>query len=310
VIKKEFRISDEYGAGERLDVFLSRQVREFARSEWQRFIDKRHVRVNGAPRKPSLRLREGDTVVAEYEPPAPVPLLPEDIPLGVLYEDADLAVLDKPSGLMVHPGAGKSSGTLVNALLRRYPEVRGLGPEERAGIVHRLDRATSGVIVVARSPLAYEELKRQFKGREVKKIYAALVYGKMPRPEGTMDWPIGRHTHHGQKYSIVTRKPRVAITDYTVLEEFAEHSLLEVRPHTGRTHQIRVHLSAAGHPVAGDRKYGGRKAGPEFPRLFLHARRLGFRHPAAGVWMEFEAPLPAELEKILADVRSADVREL
>ncbi|MBM3294776.1 MAG: RluA family pseudouridine synthase [Candidatus Aminicenantes bacterium] len=300
MIKKEFRISDEYGRGERLDVFLSREVREFARAEWQRFIDKNQVWVDGEVRKPSYRLREGDRIVAEFEPPVLAALRPEVIPLEVIHEDADLAVINKPSGLVVHPGAGRRSGTLVNALLHRYPEIEGLGPEDRVGIVHRLDRPTSGVIVVARSPLAYHELKRQFKGREVKKIYLALVQGKMPRAEGTLDWPIGRHVHHGRKYSIVTRKPRVAITDYTVIREYADHSLLEVRPHTGRTHQIRVHLSAAGHPVAGDRTYGSRKTGPEFSRLFLHARRLGFRHPARGEWREFEAPLPEEFEAILA----------
>jgi len=309
VVKKEFHISEEYGRGGRLDVFLSREIRDFTRAEWQRFIDKNQVRVNGELRKPSTKLRDGDRVVAEFEPPAPVPLRPEAIPLEVIYEDPDLAVLDKPSGLLVHPGAGRRSGTLVNALLHRYPEVSALGPEDRVGIVHRLDRATSGVIVVARSSLAYDELKRQFKSREIKKIYTALVSGRMARPEGTIDWPIGRHTHHGRKYSIVTRKPRVAITDYTVLKEFPGYSLLEVRPHTGRTHQIRVHLSAAGHPVAGDRTYGGRKPGREFPRLFLHARRLGFRHPSTGEWMEFEAPLPKELEKILAELASAPFEE-
>jgi 23S rRNA pseudouridine1911/1915/1917 synthase len=305
VIRKEFRVSNEYGEGERLDVFLSRQVRDFTRAVWQRFIDKNQVRVNGGLRKPSYRLRAGDRVEAEFDLPEPVPIVPEPIPLDILHEDDDLVVLNKPRGLLVHPGAGRRTGTLVNALLYRFPEVRVLGPEDRAGIVHRLDRATSGVMVVARSLLAYNDLKRQFKSREVKKIYNALVWGSMPQAEGTLDWPIGRHTHHGQKYSIVTDKPRVAITDYTVLGEYAGFTLLEVRPHTGRTHQIRVHLSAAGHPIVGDRTYGPRRPKAEFPRLFLHARRLGFRHPARGEWLEFEAPLAPELQEILSSLGPA-----
>jgi 23S rRNA pseudouridine1911/1915/1917 synthase len=299
VIRKEFRISEEYGEGLRLDVFLSRQIRDFARSEWQRFIDKSQVTVNGRFRKPSLRLRAGDRVVAEYEPPSFPAMEAENIPLVFLYLDEHLAVIDKPSGLLVHPGAGKRTGTLVNALLFHFPEVRALEPEDRAGIVHRLDRMTSGVIVVARTAAAQNELKRQFRTREVKKIYAAVVWGKMPQAEGTLDWPIGRHPHDGQKYSIVTRKPRVAITDYTVVREYPDYSLLEVRPHTGRTHQIRVHLLASGHPVAGDRTYGPRKTERDFPRMFLHARRIGFRHPAMGEWREFESPLPKELVAIL-----------
>lgn len=302
--KKEFHIAEDFGKGVRLDVFLSRQVRDFARSEWQRFIDKKQVWVNGELRKPSYRLRDRDRVQAFFEIPEPAPMAAENIALDLLYSDEHLAVVNKPSGLIVHPGAGKRTGTLVNALLFHFPEVSGLGPEDRVGIVHRLDRATSGAMVVARSLAPYNELKRQFKSREVKKIYNALVWGKMPHPEGTLDWPIGRHIHHGQKYSIVTNKPRVAITDYTVLREFAAHSLLEVRPHTGRTHQIRVHLSAAGHPVVGDRTYGTRKPQAEFPRLFLHARRLGFRHPVTGDWREFEAPLPADLAAILSALES------
>jgi len=299
VDRKVFRITEHFGAGLRLDVFLCRQVREFTRAQFQRFVDKNQVRVNRQFKKSSYALRPGDLVEAELEMPAPVPMEPQLIPLDILFADKDVAVIHKPSGLLVHPGAGRRFGTLVNALLYHFPEVRGVGPEDRLGIVHRLDRETSGVMVTARSLKAYNELRRQFKSREVKKIYVALLWGHMPEREGTIDWPIGRHPRHGQKFSIETRKPRVAITDYTVLRRYADFDFVEVRPHTGRTHQIRVHMAAGGHPVAGDRVYGPKKPKREIPRLFLHARKIGFRHPETEEWMEFEAPLPAELERFL-----------
>lgn len=293
--RKVFRITEDFGAGLRLDVFLCRQVREFTRAQFQRFVDKSLVRVNRQFKKSSYALRPGDLVEADLEMPEPAPMEPQFIPLDILYADADVAVIHKPSGLLVHPGAGRRYGTLVNALLHFFPEIRGIGPEDRLGIVHRLDRDTSGVMVTARSLRAYNELRRQFKSREVKKIYAALIWGHLPQREGTIDWPIGRHPRHSQKFSIETLKPRVAITDYSVLKRYADFDFVEVRLHTGRTHQIRVHMAAGGHPVAGDRVYGLKKPKREVPRLFLHARRIGFRHPDTGKWMEFEAPLPPEL---------------
>jgi 23S rRNA pseudouridine1911/1915/1917 synthase len=303
VPKTTFLVRPGAGEGVRLDVFLARQLPDFTRSRFQHFVDKGLVRVNAELRKPSFKLRAGDVVEADIEIPAASPAGPEPIPLRILYEDSDLAVIDKPSGLVVHPGAGNRTGTLVNALLHRFPEVEGLGEEDRWGIVHRLDGDTSGVIVVARSPLAMEELKRQFKEREVKKVYWALVRSPMHKKEGTLDWPIGRHVTDGHMYSIKTRHPRVAITDYRVIGSFGGLDLLEVHPHTGRTHQIRVHLSTAGHPVAGDRRYGGQKGKPRMPRLFLHARLLGFRHPATGAWLEFRAPLARELALALKALR-------
>jgi 23S rRNA pseudouridine1911/1915/1917 synthase len=303
VDKKVFRIKADFGEGVRLDVFLCRQVREFTRAQFQRFVDKNQVRINGGFKKSSYTLRAGDVVEAEIEMPPPTPMEPQFIPLDVLYADKDLAVINKPSGLLVHPGAGRRFGTLVNALLFHFPEVRGIGPEDRLGIVHRLDRETSGVIVTARSLKAYQELKRQFKNREVKKIYLALLWGHFPEREGTLDWPIGRHPRNGQKFSIESRKPRIAITDYTVLARYGEFDLVEVRPHTGRTHQIRVHMAAGGHPVAGDRVYGAGKFRREIPRLFLHARKIGFRHPETGAWLEFEAPLPADLQRFLDSLK-------
>jgi len=302
VDKKTFRITPDFGQGVRLDVFLCRQVREFTRAQFQRFVDKQQVRVNGGLKKSSYALRAGDLVEAEVEMPPLEPMEPQLIPLDILYADEHLAVINKPSGLLVHPGAGRRFGTLVNALLYHFPEVHGIGPEDRLGIVHRLDRETSGVIVTARSLIAYQELKRQFKSREIKKVYLALLWGHFAEKEGTIDLPIGRHPRNGQKFSIETRKPRVAITDYTVLKRYAEFDLVEVRPHTGRTHQIRVHMAAGGHPVAGDRVYGPRKPRRELPRLFLHARRIGFRHPETGKWLEFEAPIPPDLERFLASL--------
>ncbi|MBN1939391.1 MAG: RluA family pseudouridine synthase [Candidatus Aminicenantes bacterium] len=302
--KKFFRITPEFGEGIRLDVFLCRQVREFTRAQFQRFIDKEQVRVNGGFKKSSYTLRAGDLVEAEVEMPPLEPMAPQLIPLDILYADEHLAVINKPSGLLVHPGAGRRFGTLVNALLYHFPEVRGIGPEDRLGIVHRLDRETSGVIITARSPLSYQAMKRQFKNREVKKVYLALVWGHFRETEGTIDLPIGRHLRNGQKFSVETRKPRVAITDYTVLKRFAEFDLVEARPHTGRTHQIRVHMAAGGHPVAGDRVYGPKRPRRELPRLFLHARKIGFRHPESEKWLEFEAPLPPDLERFLASLEA------
>lgn len=303
--RKTFRIGPDSGAGVRLDVFLSRRIPDFARSQFQRFIDKGFVFVNGERKKSSFKLRAGDRIEADIEIPEPGPVEPEDIPLNVIYEDETIAVIDKPSGMVVHPGAGSRTSTLVHALLFRYPEIRGIGEEDRPGIVHRLDKDTSGVIVVARTAAAHLELKRQFKAREVKKVYLALIAGRPAREEGSFDWPIGRHHLHGERMSIKTDKPRTAITDYRVARTIGEYTLLEVRPLTGRTHQIRVHLAAAGHPVVGDSRYGSRKmGGTRFPRLFLHARELSFRHPATEAWMTFASPLPADLAAVLEALES------
>jgi len=305
VPKKEFRVRPDAGEGVRLDVYLARVVPEITRSQFQHFVDKLKVTVDGEFKKSSYKLRSGERVEIDIEIPPPEPIRAQAIPLTILFSDAHVIVVDKPSGMVVHPGTGNRSGTLVNALMHHFPEVIGLGEEERSGIVHRLDADTSGVMVVARSATAYHEMKRQFKNREVKKIYLALVWGPMHKREGTLDWPIGRHVTDGHLVSIKTRKPRVAITDYRVQRHVGTFDLVEVHPHTGRTHQIRVHLATAGHPVAGDRRYGGQKSKPTFPRLFLHAHILGFRHPETGEWLEFRSPLPAELEQVLQKLDTA-----
>jgi 23S rRNA pseudouridine1911/1915/1917 synthase len=285
-----------------MDVFLSRQIRAYTRSQFQRFIDKEQVRVNGALKKPSYKLREGDRIEADVEIPQPEEIQPENLPLRILYTDKHIVVIDKASGMIVHPGAGASHGTLAHALLFHFPEMRSIGPEERPGLVHRLDKETSGVMVIARSQQAYFDLKAQFKKREVKKVYLGLAWGKMREPEGIMDWPIGRHIKHGQRMSIKTRTPRVAETRYRVLREFKDSSLLEIHPLTGRTHQIRVHLSASGHPLIGDARYGSPKSRRVSRRLFLHAHRLGFHHPDTAAWVEFCAPLPDDLVSLMKSI--------
>jgi len=299
VPKRDWDITAADGAGVRLDVFLAARVPGLTRSQAGKHVGAGQARVGGAPRKASYKLRPGERVEFEWEDAAAEPIAAaEDIPFAVLYADADVIVVDKPSGLVVHPGAGVRRGTLVNALLARFPELRGVGEADRPGIVHRLDKETSGVMVVARNERALRSLQAQFKNRQVRKAYLALVWGKMPEKSGKMDRPIGRHVAHGQRMSVRTRRPRSAETHYTVLDEFPETSFLEVRPLTGRTHQIRVHMAAAGHPVVGDAVYGRRKGERRAGRMFLHANRLSFLHPASGERVEFVSPLPADLEAV------------
>ena len=301
--KQDFLVATGSGAGERLDAYLARRLQEFSRAEFQKFIDTGRVSVNGSSKKSGYKLKDGDRVEVDVIVPEAAETAAEDIPINILYTDPDVIVLDKPSGMIVHPGAGARRGTLVNALLHRFPEIRGIGAGDRPGIVHRLDKETSGLMVVARSHAAYGDLLRQFKAREIGKVYLALVRGRLSSASGRFDWPIGRHVKHGQRMSIKTRKPRPAITDYRVLSVFRDFSLLEIRPLTGRTHQIRVHLTAAGHPLAGDKRYGaGRSPKARFPRLFLHAHRLAFRHPFSGEPLEFLSPLPEDLASVLKSI--------
>jgi len=303
VPKRDFVVSAGSGPGQRLDVYLAGRLQGLTRSRIRKLIDEGKVMVNRASTKAGRKMRENELVEAEVEEEPSPELRPQEIALTVLYSDDQIVVIDKPCGLVVHPGAGNREGTLAGALLYRFPEISGLGPAERPGIVHRLDKETSGVMVVARSPEAYASLQRQFKDRGVSKVYLGLAWGKMPA-EGRIDRPIGRHIKYGQWMSVRTRKPRPAETFYKVREEFKGMSLLEIRPVTGRTHQIRVHLSAAGHPLAGDSRYGRRKEEPKFPRLFLHAHRLSFIHPGTEERVEFRSELPTELVMILQKLRS------
>ncbi|HSD67036.1 MAG TPA: RluA family pseudouridine synthase [Vicinamibacteria bacterium] len=302
--------------GERLDAWLARQLPSLSRSRLRALIDSGHVHLDGARARPSARLRAGQVVRVDVPAPVPAEPLPEDIPIAVVYEDACLVVVDKPAGLVVHPGAGTSRGTLVNALLRHVRDLSGVGGVLRPGIVHRLDRGTSGLLVVAKDDETHRSLARQFAGRTVEKEYVALVLGSPARAAGEVDAPIGRDPVHRKKMSIRAPRGREARTSWRVDERFDGAALLRVRIHTGRTHQIRVHLAAIGHPVAGDAVYGGGRTPPSrsaaareallsLERPALHAARLAFAHPSSGERLTFEAPLPSDLEGVLARLRAA-----
>ena len=284
---------------QRLDVFLSERISELTRSQIQKLIEAKRVRVNGVVSKSNHRLKEGERVEIEYELPEPERIQPEDIPLDMVYSDNTILVVEKPSGMVVHPGAGNRTHTLVNALLFHFPDIEIVGPEERAGIVHRLDKETSGLMVIARNGNAYSQLQRQFKRREVEKLYLGLVWGKMPEKKGEFTWAIGRHVKHGERISVSTKKPKDALTQYSVQKEYEEFTLLEIRPLTGRTHQIRVHLAASGHPLVGDTRYGRRKTKIRVTRLFLHASWLSFMHPETEQRIEFSSPMPKDLKDYL-----------
>ena len=290
--------------GQRLDQYLAAAVSTLSRTEAQRLIKAGQVTVNGGVAKASYRLEPGDTVRVEIPPHQPQTVAAEDIPLSVLYEDGDLAAVDKPAGMVVHPAYGNASGTLVNAALARWPEMRRVTGEDRAGIVHRLDKDTSGVIVLARTSEALKSLQAQFKARSVAKKYLALVDGFPQTDTGLIDAPIGRDLRQRKRMGIV-RKGRPSQTRYTVLEKFEGCCLLLLEPATGRTHQIRVHLAWLGNPVVGDSVYGHRRQQVECPRLFLHAAELQVDSPSTGTRLVFSAPLPPELEEVLARLRAS-----
>lgn len=306
--KKIFQVeSGQSGVGQRLDLFLQEKLaaQEVSRSRLAAFIREGHVLVDGRPRKPGYRLREGERVEVDLDKlksDESPPLHPQPMKLTIYYQDEDLLVVEKPSGVMVHPAPHSREPTLIEGLIASFPEIQQIGPPERPGIVHRLDKETSGLLVVARTLRAYRYLQRQFKERRVDKIYLGLVWGKIKEREGKINWPIGRYLGGGLRVSIKARKPREALTFYEVLESFSTPwgvlTLLAVKPVTGRTHQIRVHLASAGHPVVGD-PYYGRKEKAGCPRLFLHAHQLAFTHPADERRLEFTSPLPADLEDYL-----------
>ncbi len=285
--------------GERLDAFLARRCDDLSRSYARRLIDDGLVTVNARPAKPATRLAPGDRVHADIPPPQVVELLPEDIPLTIVYQDGDILVVDKPAGLTVHPAPGHPRGTLVNALLALVPELAGVAGTLRPGIVHRLDKDTSGLLVVARNERAQRSLSRQLKERQVRKTYLALVYGVPRPPDGVIEAPIGRHPRNRKKMAVVAGG-REAETRYRTRQVMDGYALLEVEPVTGRTHQIRVHLAAIGHPVVGDATYGRRST--LVSRQFLHAWRLAFALPASGRLVEFESPLPEDLREALGGI--------
>jgi 23S rRNA pseudouridine1911/1915/1917 synthase len=314
--------------GVRLDLFLARRLAEleprevWSRSAIQRLIAAGQVTLNGRTTKTSARLKTGDWIEVVSLPPRATSLEPEPLPLDVLYEDEDCLVLNKPPGIAVHPGAGRQTGTLVNALLHRCPKLVGVGGDRRPGIVHRLDRDTSGVMVVAKTGHAFHDLVSQFKERAVKKEYVAVVWGKLTGAKGVIDRPIGRHRSNRKKMSSVrpTARSREALTEWQVTDAFGVArqgerrcwvSVVRLKPRTGRTHQLRVHLAEMGHPIVGDRVYGSKArlcaegSGDlrpliDFPRQALHAERLAFRHPRLKRKMEFHAPLWRDMGALLA----------
>jgi len=299
---------DERGDGERLDVWLSRAIR-VPRAQIQRMIDRDLIAYLG-PRhvsrlKASLRLESGDMLRVEPMPVEPLDVEPENIPLDIVFEDEDLIVLVKPRGLVVHPATGVSHGTLVNALLHHCKDLSGIAGVGRPGIVHRLDKDTSGLMVVAKNDSAHSALTRQFAGRVVKKIYLALVHGH-PAQSSVIDMPIGRHPMDRKRMAVI-QSGRPAVTEYERAEALAEYSLIRVRLRTGRTHQIRVHMAWMGHPIAGDPVYC-RRDPLGLNGQFLHAETLGFTHPRSGQLLEFTAPLPQDMQQIL-DALRADARK-
>ncbi len=302
------RIVDAGEAGERLDLWLARRRPEHSRARWQQLIRAGGVRVNGRPSKPHRRLAAGERVSwTEPEPMRETPLIAEDIPLHILFEDEEMVVLDKPPGLVVHPAPGHESGTLVNALLHHCADLAGIGGERRPGIVHRLDRDTSGVMVAAKTERAMTALQRQFRARRVRKEYRALVWGCPEPPVGRIETLIGRSPAHRKKMSARVATGRPAVTHYEVLETYETVSLLALRIETGRTHQIRVHLAHIGHPVVGDPIYGrGRRGALPLPagRQMLHAASLAFDHPRTGERLEFVAPMPSDMHALITALRA------
>ncbi|HPL63615.1 MAG: RluA family pseudouridine synthase [Syntrophales bacterium] len=312
----DFRVTAQ-DQGVRLDVFLSGQDVALSRSRIKRMVEERLVFVNGREAKAGQKLREGDMVRLLMRDAAAPGLEPEKIPISVLYEDESLLVVDKPPGLVVHPGAGRDSGTLVNALLHHCTDLRGIGGVLRPGIVHRLDKDTSGLMVVAKTEQALDDLSRQFKEREVDKRYLAFVWGDMIPDEDRIELPVGRHPVDRKRMSTSSRRGREAVTCWKVMERYGEATLAELTLKTGRTHQIRVHLTAAGHPVIGDHVYGqtSRRISQvrdavlqsrlkTMKRQALHAARLEFRHPVTGKRLSFESSLPADMERMRGYLRA------
>jgi 23S rRNA pseudouridine1911/1915/1917 synthase len=298
--------------GTRLDNFLTALLPEQSRSQLQRLIKDGRVTGPAGGLRPSTQVRAGQTFTIDIPPPEPTSVEPEALPLRIVYEDDDVVVLDKPAGMVVHPAAGHRSGTLVNALLHHVKDLSGIGGEVRPGIVHRLDRGTSGLMVVAKHDAAHQELSRQFSDREVEKEYVALVWGVVQAGR-RIDEAIGRDPKDRQKMSTRARRARSTVTRVTWARHFKGVSLLKVAIATGRTHQIRVHLSAIGHPIVGDPTYGGvhrrvpgdLRAVMRLERPFLHAARLSFTHPTDGRRVDFDSPLPPDLESVVDEIIDA-----
>ncbi len=290
-------VIDAAGQNKRLDVFLSEAQAEITRSRLKKLIEEELVSVNGSPARAKRKLKKGDRIELRIPSPVALQAVPEPIPIDIVYEDACMLAVDKPAGLVVHPAPGHYTGTLVNALLYHCRDLEGIGGVERPGIVHRLDKDTSGLVVVAKTEAAHQSLTRQFKDRTIKKVYLALVKGKVRSDRGTINAPIGRHKVHRKKMSSSAPRGREAKTRYEVIERFGHFTYLRVFPETGRTHQIRVHLASIKHPVLGDKLYGG-TPGPQYQKMCrqaLHAHKLELTHPETGKRLLIESPPPADI---------------
>ena len=292
--------------GERLDVFLARMAIQgdpLSRSRIQKLITDGNVTVDGKPAKASLRLAAGAVVAVELPEPEATDIAPENIPLDILYEDEDVIVVNKARGMVVHPAAGVSSGTLVNALLAHCKDLSGINGALRPGIVHRLDKDTSGVMIAAKNDTAHRSLAEQIQEKTAKRVYWAILTGNIREEEGVIHGAIGRNPKDRQKMAVVRENGKDATTNFRVLERFGAYTLAECRLMTGRTHQIRVHMAYIGHPVLGDPKYGAKKCPFSIEGQALHSKTLMFTHPRTGERMEFEAPLPKDMQMILDDLR-------
>ncbi len=296
--------------GLRLDVFLAGRLENSTRSQIQLLNRSGAIRIEGHQEKAGYRIRGGETIEVDLESLRPVSLTPEQIPLQIYFEDADLAVIEKPAGRVVHPGSNTRGGTIVHGLLFHFQNLSDAGGNARPGIVHRLDKKTSGLLIIAKNNVAHARLSKAFQDRAVEKTYMALVHGKLAHQAGTIELKVGRHRVVRTKMAAGGPRGRPAFTEYRVMEQFRGFSLLEVKIRTGRTHQIRVHLSAIGHPVVGDDVYGERpnkefiKRFGDLHRYFLHAAVLSFRHPSTGEMLKFHSRLPLELQKLINNLKS------
>ena len=296
-------------SGERLDAFLRDALPDHSRSALQKLIEEGNVLLNGRPAAKNTRLKAGDALSVALPPPAELQLLPEDIPLDIVYEDGDLLVVNKPKGMVVHPAPGNPDGTLVNALLSHCRDLSGINGVIRPGIVHRIDKNTSGLLIVAKNDRAHQGLAAQIQAHSFLREYEAVVYGSLREESGTVDLPIGRSRQDRKKMCVTYENARNAVTHYQVLQRLEGFCHIRCRLETGRTHQIRVHMAALGHPVAGDEVYGPRKVIRSLNGQCLHARTIGFLHPCTGERLSFDSPLPAYFQTFLRSVGGASEDE-
>jgi 23S rRNA pseudouridine1911/1915/1917 synthase len=292
-------------AGQRIDKFITDALEEdTSRTQIQQWIKDGHVTVNGKPAKPNYKLSLSDSIIVIIPEPVDVELAPEDIPLDVIYEDSDVIVVNKPRGLVVHPAPGHYSGTLVNALLHHCRDLSGINGVLRPGIVHRIDKDTSGLIMAAKNDKAHASLADQLRAHTVNRKYIALVHGNIQHENGTIDAPIGRDSYDRKMYTVTEKNSKHAVTHFLVLQRFGDFTLVELKLETGRTHQIRVHMKFIGHPLVGDPMYGKSKGTMNMEGQALHAAVLGFKHPRSDEPLLFEAPLPDDFEDLLFRIRN------